>query len=72
MLVRRVADTWGKGCSIAVVPADDVERWREIGFRSPAPRSRYAFLDLSLAHPEVVAADEVDHTFRVCAGDWTV
>lgn len=69
-LVRRVADTWGEGCAIAVVPQDDdVERWREIGFQSLARRSRYAFLDLSLAHPEVVAADDDGHTFRVTAGD---
>jgi hypothetical protein len=70
-LVRRVADTWGEGCAIAVVPLDDdVERWREIGFQAPAPQ--YAFLDLSLAHPEVVAADDDGNTFRVSAGDYPV
>jgi hypothetical protein len=43
----------------------DTARWREIGFRLPEPTSRYAFLELSLAHSEVVATDEQGHTFKV-------
>ena len=65
-LVRRVADTWGEGCAIAVVPVDDEgERWREMGFQASEPTSRYVYLDLSLVHPELVAADEQGHAFVV-------
>ncbi len=65
-LVRRVADTWGEGCAIAVVPVeDDAQRWHEIGFRGPEEGAPYRFLDLSTLSPDVVAVDEQGHTFAL-------
>jgi hypothetical protein len=65
-LVQRVTDTWGEGCAIAVVSvAEQLAGWREVGFQSPGPASRYAFLDLSLAHAGLVAADEQGHAFAL-------
>jgi hypothetical protein len=71
-LVRRIADTLGQGCAIAIVPvadASEASRWREIGFaiaRAPADGLHgYAYLDLALAHPELMAADDDGHRFEV-------
>ena len=65
-LVRRLSDTWGEACAIAVVPLeDDAERWLEIGFQVSETTSRYAFIDLSIEHPKVVAANEQGNAFRI-------
>jgi hypothetical protein len=66
-LVRRVADTWGEGCAIAVVPVNDeeIERWLDIGFKSPDSASTFAYLDLSLAHPKMIALDDPGHAFAI-------
>lgn len=64
-LVQRVTDTWGEGCAIAVVSMDEAaDMWRMIGFEVPGSRGPYAFLDLSLSHPKLVAADEQGDAFR--------
>ncbi len=63
-IVRRVCDVWGRGCAIAVVPfidADEAARWRKIGFvvaREPREHIGYAYLDLALDHPRLIAADD--------------
>lgn len=69
-IVRRVVDTWGEGCAIAVIPvegAGDVERWAALGFVVPGGHGAPAFvyLDLSLKQPDVLPVDGDGHRFEV-------
>ena len=75
-VIRRLADTWGEGCAIIVVPldrADAVERWREAGFevaREPRPdRQGYVFIDLAQEQPDLIPCDENGHAFEVAHSD---
>lgn len=69
-IVLRLADTWGEGCAIAVIPVETQEeaaRWAAAGFK-PAGDDRkpsYVYLDLSLKHPDVFASDDRGHAFDV-------
>jgi hypothetical protein len=75
-LVRRVSDLWGQGCAIAIMPLtnpDESRRWLDLGFvvaRKPTrDQIGYAYLDLSLAAPEVVVADDDGDRFEIAPRD---
>lgn len=71
--VRRVAEVFGGGCAIAVIPVDDLhdaQRWESVGFtmiaRAPtASRTGYVAMDLSLRQPRMVENDCDDPRFSV-------
>jgi hypothetical protein len=71
-LVRRLCDTFGESCAIAVLPiidAEDQSGWHAMGFqvaRKPTTeRCGYMFLDLAASQPDVVSADPACERFTI-------
>jgi hypothetical protein len=70
--VKRVIETWGSGCTVAVMPVTDegeAVQWGRLGFvpvRDPRPGViGYSALDLSLKHPRVREVEDDVYRFVV-------
>lgn len=61
-LVRRLCDTLGEGCELAVMEADtdaEVEHWQRMGFqRAASGHGRFLYLPLALHQARVVEAGD--------------
>ena len=69
-LVRRLCDTIGEGCELAVMPYEaesEVARWQRLGFILTTPERQKGYLHLSLGakSPRIVASDHDFGSYRV-------
>lgn len=69
-VVRRLCDTIGEGCELAVMPYEsesEVARWQRLGFILTTPDRQAGYLHLSLCAkaPRIVATDHAFGSYRV-------
>jgi hypothetical protein len=66
--VRRLCDTIGEGCELAVMPYEsEIAHWQRLGFILTTPERQEGYLHLSLGakSPRVVATDHDFGSYRV-------
>lgn len=69
-LVRRLCDTIGEGCELAVMPYEsesEITLWQRLGFAVTTPGQQEGYLHLSLGakSPRIVATDHFFGSYRV-------
>ncbi len=73
-IVRRLCDTIGSGCAIAVVPYEsdeDIELWQKMGFKVTEPGAMPGTMHIlsAFVQPRVCGPNETGHFWTVMNGD---
>ena len=64
-VVRRLCETVGQGCELAVIPyesAKEIEHWGQMGFEVSTPKKSTGYMHMKLAYrlPRIVRSDDQD------------